>query len=63
MMRFTIYLEQEFGELYDLNADPNETRNLWEDVEYSGVRGDLALRMNHHLTRQMDESPRALRLA
>ncbi len=61
--RFTIYAGQPFGELYDLNTDPNETRNLWDDAEYSGIRGDLALRMNHQLTQQMDESPRALRLA
>jgi arylsulfatase A-like enzyme len=61
--RFTIYLDQEFGELYDLNADPNETRNLWDSADHREVRGDLALRMSHHLTRQMDESPRALRLA
>ena len=61
--RFTIYADQQWGELYNLNEDPNETCNLWDDLDYQDVRGELALRMNHQLTKQMDESPRALRLA
>ena len=61
--RYTIYAGHEWGELYDLEADPQETRNLWESAEYSPVRARLAERLNHHLARQMDESPRSERMA
>ena len=29
------------GELYDLAADPQELRNLWEETSHAGVRADL----------------------
>lgn len=61
--RFTIYADQTWGELYDLIKDPDETHNLWDDPDYQTVKGDFALRLSHHLTRQMDESPRSLRMA
>ena len=61
--RYTIYLNQPWGELYDLRNDPNETHNLWDDATAAGVRAHLAGRLNHHLTAQMDESPESLRLA
>ena len=40
--RYTVYLGQEWGELYDLANDPDETTNLWESAEH-------AERLNHHL--------------
>ena len=61
--RFTIYQGLEWGELYDLEADPNESRNLWESAEHATVRADLSLKMNHLLAGQMDESPVAVNLA
>ena len=61
--RFSIFLDQEWGELYDLKNDPNETHNLWDDEHYAAVRSALSIRLNHHLTAQMDESPVADRLA
>ena len=61
--RFTIYQGLEWGELYDLEADPNESRNLWECAEHATVRADLSLKMNHLLAGQMDESPVAVNLA
>jgi N-sulfoglucosamine sulfohydrolase len=33
-------------QLFDLLLDPNETRNLWDDPEYAGVRTDLESRLN-----------------
>jgi arylsulfatase A-like enzyme len=59
--RFTIYKGEDWGELYDLAEDPNETHNRWDDPAYAGVKADLSLRLNHLLADLMDESPRALR--
>lgn len=61
--RYTVYLDQTWGELYDLENDPDETVNLWDDASYSEVRGQLAERLNHQLIRQMDESPLSDRIA
>jgi arylsulfatase A-like enzyme len=61
--RYTIYKDQDWGELYDLRNDPQETHNLWDSADHASIRAHLAERMNHHLIAQMDESPRADRLA
>ena len=61
--RMTTYAGESWGELYDLNADPKETNNLWDDPDYLEIRATLSLKMIDCLTRQMDESPRANRLA
>lgn len=61
--RFTMYLDQDWGELYDLENDPRETYNLWNSADHREVRAELSERLNHHLIRQMDESPMARRLA
>ncbi|MFT4727725.1 MAG: arylsulfatase A-like enzyme [Granulosicoccus sp.] len=61
--RFSLYLDEDWGELYDLKNDPNETQNLWDDADHAQVRSELSMRLNHHLTAQMDESPAADRLA
>ena len=61
--RFSLYRDQDWGELYDLAADPDETRNLWDDPGAREVRAELSLRLNHRLTALMDESPLSDRLA
>ncbi len=61
--RYTIYGGLEWGELYDLKEDPLETNNLWNNPDYQLVRGELAEKLCHHLTAQMDESPESIRLA
>jgi arylsulfatase A-like enzyme len=61
--RFTLYKDEPWGELYDLEADPNETHNRWDDPAYASVKADLSLRLNHMLADLMDESPRAQRRA
>jgi arylsulfatase A-like enzyme len=35
------YYDGTEGELYRLDEDPNQWRNLWDDTGYRGVRGDL----------------------
>ncbi len=61
--RFSVFAGETWGELYDLEADPRETRNLWDDPAYAKDKAELSLRLVEHLTFQMDESPRATRLA
>lgn len=61
--RYTMYLDQDWGELYDLENDPQESNNLWSDPDYHSVRLELSERLNHHLTAQMDESPQSDRIA
>ena len=61
--RFTFYLDQDWGELYDLNKDPNETNNLWNKAEYKDIKAELSLSLNQSLTGLMDESPQSKRLA
>ena len=61
--RYTLYLDQDWGELYDLEQDPAETHNLWDVPAYAAERAGLSERLNHLLTAQMDESPLSDRLA
>ena len=45
------------GELYDLEADPNETRNLWNDSDYTLVRLDLMTRLTDRMAWTVDPWP------
>lgn len=42
--KLTVYYNQEYGELFDLEADPGETRNLWDDPEHTELKCRLLLR-------------------
>jgi len=55
--RFTLYQGEEWGELYDLTADPGETNNLWDSAAQSEIKAEMALQLAHKLASQMDESP------
>ncbi|MGR3502394.1 sulfatase family protein [Pseudaestuariivita sp.] len=61
--RYTLYRDQDWGELYHLAEDPGETRNLWDDPAHRAVRAEMAERLNHLLIAQMDESPLSDRIA
>jgi arylsulfatase A-like enzyme len=39
------YLNQSWGELYDLQNNPSETQNLWDDARYQVVKQDLISRL------------------
>ena len=52
-----MYHDQDWGELYHLKNDPKETHNLWDNPGYAQIRAELAERLTHHLTAQMDETP------
>ena len=45
------------GELYDLDADPTETDNLWDDAAAQRVKADLMLRLADRLAWTTDPGP------
>ncbi len=59
------YVERNYGELYDLNTDPNERYNLWDDENYAQqkIKGlgriiDKMFRMSkHHDTKWNTNAP------
>ena len=61
--RFTFYKGEDWGELYDLQSDPRETRNLWNDPAHAAVQAEMAMRLMTHLADQTDQSPLPNRLA
>ena len=55
--RLTVYQEQDWGELYDLEQDPQELRNLWNDPASLGVRRALTDALVQAMMRAADDSP------
>ncbi len=49
-----------WGELYDRNADPQNTDNKWDDPAYAEIRAQLIRRLLDRVIAQMDESPRSV---
>jgi arylsulfatase len=45
------------GELYDLVADPNETRNLWGDPDYADVKAAMIERVMDRMAWTVDPLP------
>ena len=43
--RLTAYSGQPYGELFDLQKDPQEVWNLWDNPDYRSIRDDLRLEM------------------
>ncbi len=48
------------GELYDLEQDPTETRNLWADPAYAAIKSDLLLRLSDRMAWTVDPLPARL---
>ncbi|MCY9656796.1 sulfatase-like hydrolase/transferase [Paenibacillus chondroitinus] len=42
--KITVYYNQTYGEIFDLQEDPGEIRNLWNDPEYAALKSELLLR-------------------
>jgi uncharacterized sulfatase len=45
--KLTVYYNQVYGELFDLQADPAEVNNLWDQAEYAGLKSELLLKLIH----------------
>jgi hypothetical protein len=56
-----MYLGADWGELYDLNADPQERRNLWHTEP--AIRGALLEQLVQKMMELSDRSPRPTRIA
>jgi arylsulfatase A-like enzyme len=56
--RLTIYDGQEWGELYDLHADPHELRNLWFELGSRNLRHELTEQLLRAMLASTDDSPR-----
>ena len=61
--RLTVFQEGEWGELYDLHADPAETHNLWSVAKGQSLRCELLGLMVRLLIEHAESSPRPTRLA
>ncbi|MDE2760773.1 MAG: sulfatase-like hydrolase/transferase [Paracoccaceae bacterium] len=61
--RLTIYKGLDTGELYDLNTDSNETRNLWDDPDCMDLKSELMFRLNQTMLEAIEPGPRPLRYA
>lgn len=48
------------GELYDLQEDPTETNNLYEDVEYQSVKLDMFERLSNRMAQTIDPLPQRI---
>ncbi len=55
--RLTVYANASWGELYDLESDPHELDNLWEDPGHRALRGELMTELVRQMTRHGDTSP------
>lgn len=42
--KLTVYYNQTYGELFDLERDPGEIRNLWDDPDSAALKSELLLK-------------------
>ena len=45
--KISIYYNQPYGELFDLQQDPNEIYNLWDSPEQQELKKELLLKLIH----------------
>jgi choline-sulfatase len=45
------------GELYDLSADPGETRNRWNDPDYQDVKREMLAKLSDRMAETVDPLP------
>jgi arylsulfatase A-like enzyme len=42
--KITVYYNQTYGEIFDLQEDPGEIRNLWDNPQYAQLKSELLLK-------------------
>ncbi|SFD96532.1 uncharacterized sulfatase [Paenibacillus catalpae] len=42
--KITVYYNQTYGEIFDLQIDPTELNNLWDDPAYAALKSELLLK-------------------
>jgi uncharacterized sulfatase len=52
--KITVYYRREYGELFDLEKDPMEFNNLWDDPEYKELKHELIQKI---LFAEMEKEP------
>jgi uncharacterized sulfatase len=52
--KLTVYYGRDYGELFDLEADPGEINNLWDAPEAAALRADLTMKL---LQAEMGKEP------
>ncbi len=45
--KLVVYCNQDCGEIFDLQGDPSESKNLWDDPEYIELKKELIMKMLH----------------
>ena len=61
--RISVYKGIQFGELYDLSSDPDETHNLWDDPGSSKIKSELLFQLNQAMLEAIEPGPRPWRYA
>ena len=56
--RLSLYDEVAWGELYDLENDPDEAHNLWDDPAARALRADLTEQLARRMLALRDDCPR-----
>jgi len=57
--KITVYRDHGYGEMFDLQEDPAEVRNLWDEPECLALKADLLHRfVNAELSREPTRMPR-----
>ena len=56
--KLVVYHGLEIGELYDMQADPNEFQNLWDSPRHIDVKLRLLKASFDHSMRSIDRGPR-----
>jgi arylsulfatase A-like enzyme len=55
--KLVVYHGHDTGELFDLEADPHEFENRWDDPDYRDVREELLRRNFDRLALAVDRGP------
>lgn len=61
--RLSVHAGEAWGELYDLDEDPDETVNRWDDPGAASVRAELLWRLADRMTALSDNCPLPARMA